>query len=193
MITMSKFFRAIIVVSAAFFVAASAYAQSTILIVDQSRILRDSEVGKHINRQIESIAKTMESEVKSAVSPLEAEGKTLQAEIQALGQAGLASRPDLKSRLTSFAGKSKKQQYEAVMKQRELAKTEAVAYQKVSKKLEEILKVVVAERNADVVIDRSAVIYGKPADVTDLVLSRLNSQMRTVAVTRERLPRQAIQ
>jgi len=79
------------------------------------------------------------------------------------------------------------------MKQRELAKTEAVAYGKVSKKLEEILKVVVAERNADVVIDRSAVIYGKPADVTDLVLSRLNSQMRTVAVTRERLPRQAIQ
>jgi len=193
MITMSKAIRAIMVVTAAFFMTASAYAQSTILIVDQSRILRDSEVGKHINRQVESIGRTMEAEIKSAVSPLEAEGKSLQAEIQALGQTGLASRPDLQSRWTSFAGKTKKQQYEAMMKQRELAKTEAVAYQKVSQKLEEILKVVVAERNADVVIDRSAVIYGKPADVTDLVLSRLNSQMRTVAVTRERLPRQAIQ
>jgi len=99
MITPTKVLKTFIAVTAAFFMTAAAYAQSTILIVDQSRLLRDSEVGKHINRQVESIAKTMEAEVKSAVSPLESEGKSLQAEIQALGQAGLASRPDLKSRL----------------------------------------------------------------------------------------------
>lgn len=187
---MSNLYRTIIAAAAALLVTASAFAQSTILVVDQGRILRESEVGKHINRQLESIAKTMESELKSAVSPLEAEGKTLQAEIQALGQANLATRPDLQSRLQNFAGKSKTQQVEAVIKQRELQQTERVAFAKVSQQLEGILKVVVAERNADVVIDRSAVIYGKPADVTDLVLSRLNSQMRTVQVTRERLPRQ---
>lgn len=187
--TMSNLYRAIIAVTAAFLMTATAFAQSTILVVDQTRILRESEVGKHIKRQIESIGKSMETELKSAISPLEVEGKTLQAELKALGKTDISTRPDLKSRLTSFAGKSQKQQLEAAYKQRELAKTEAVAYRKVSQKLEEILKVVVAERNADVVIDRSAVIYGKPADVTDLVMSRLNSQMRTVAVVRERLPR----
>lgn len=187
---MSKLYRTVIAAVATLLVTVSAFAQSTILVVDQTRILRESEVGKHINRQLESIANTMEAELKSAVSPLEAEGKTLQAEIQALGTSDLSTRPDLKSRLNNFAGKSQQQQLEAAIKQRELAKTEAVAYRKVSQRLEEILKVVVAERNADVVIDRSAVIYGKPVDVTDVVLSRLNSQMRTVQVTRERLPRQ---
>jgi len=187
--TMSKLYRAMIAAGAAMVISATAFAQSTILVVDQNKILRDSEVGKHIARQIESIGKTMESELRSAISPLEAEGKNLQNELKALGQTDLSTRPDLKSRLNSFAGKSQKQQLEAAYKQRELAKTEAVAYRKVSQKLEEILKVVVAERNADVVIDRSAVIYGKPADDTDLVLSRLNSQLRTVPVTRERIPR----
>ncbi len=189
---LSKFGRVILSAAAAILMTASAYAQSTILIVDQSKILRESEVGKHINRQLESIGKTMESELKAAISPLESEKNSLIAEIKALGGTNISTRPDLQSRRNSLAVNTQKQKYEAVMKQRELAKTEAVAYQKVSKTLEEILKVVVAERNADVVIDRSAVIYGKPADVTDLVLSRLNSQLRTVQVTRERLPRQAI-
>jgi len=189
---LSKFGRVILSAAAAILMTASAYAQSTILIVDQSKILRESEVGKHINRQLESIGKTMESELKAAISPLESEKNSLIAEIKALGGTNISTRPDLQSRSNSLAVNTQKQKYEAVMKQRELAKTEAVAYQKVSKTLEEILKVVVAERNADVVIDRSAVIYGKPADVTDLVLSRLNSQLRTVQVTRERLPRQAI-
>jgi len=186
----SKIYRGAIAISAGLLMTAAACAQSTILVVDQTRLLRDSEVGKHINRQVESIAKTMESELKAVNSPLESELKSLQSEMQALGsREALNARPDLQSRLTSLAGKSQKQQLEARYKQRDLAKTEAVAYSKVSKKLEEILKVVVAERNADVVIDRSAIIYGKPADVTDVVLSRLNSQMRTVTVSRERVPR----
>ena len=69
--------------------------------------------------------------------------------------------------------------------------TEAKALQKVNNKLAEILKAIVAERNADVVLERSVVIYGDGADVTDTVISRLNSQLRTVTVTRERLPRKA--
>ena len=62
--------------------------------------------------------------------------------------------------------------------------------QKVNDRLRDILKTIVAERNADVVLERSLVIYGEPADVTDTVIQRLNSQLRTVPVTRERLPRQ---
>jgi len=187
----SKIFRATIAVTAALFMTVSAFAQSTILVVDQNRILRESEVGKHITRQLETIAKSMESELKASSSPLQSEMQSLQSEMKALGSPDLlATRPDLQSRYTSLVGKSQKQQLEARYKQRELAKTEAVAFQKVTAQLENILKVIVAERNADVVFDRSVVIYGKPVDVTDTVLSRLNSQLRTVPVNRERLPRQ---
>ncbi len=187
---MSKVYRASIAFAATALISASAFAQSTILVVDQSRLLRDSEVGKHIQRQLQSIGTSMKSELDASTSPLKSEGANLQAEIKALGSTDLSSRPDLKSRINSFAGKSQKQQMEAAIKQRELALTEAKAYQKVNEKLRGILEQVVNERNADVVIDRSAVIYGKPADVTDIVMSRLNSQMKTVSVTRERLPRQ---
>ena len=69
--------------------------------------------------------------------------------------------------------------------------TEAKAVQKVQERLRVILEAIVAERNADVVLERSLVIYGDPVDVTDTVISRLNSQMKTVPVTRERLPRKS--
>lgn len=185
----SKIYRAIIALFASILVSATAFAQSTILVVDQGKLMRESEVGKHIERQLESIAKSMKSELESAASPLKSEGKTLEAEMKALGSTDIASRPDLKSRFSNFVQKSQKQQVEAQYKQRELQITEAKAYKRVNDTLKTILQQVVSERNADVVLDRSLVIYGQPADVTDVVMSQLNSQLKTVPVTRERLPR----
>lgn len=168
-----------------------AMAQSTILIIDQQRIMRESEVGKHINRQLESIAKTMESEIKATTQPYTSERERLVTELNAIGQEGLKSRPDLQKKAQDLVARGQKAQTEAAYKQRELQVTEAKALQAVNNKLAEILKAVVAERNADVVLERSVVIYGDGADVTDSVISRLNSEMRTVTVTRERIPRQA--
>ena len=171
--------------------AAPAMAQSTILVIDQNRIMRDSEVGKHINRQLSSIAKTMESEIKTTTTPFESERTRLITELNTIGQEGLKTRPDLQKKAQDLVVKGQKAKTEAAYKQRELQITEAKALQQVNNKLADILKAIVAERNADVVLERSVVIYGDGADVTDTVISRLNSQMRTVTVTRERLPRQA--
>ena len=61
---------------------------------------------------------------------------------------------------------------------------------RVNESLATILEAIVAERNADVILDRSLVIYGgKSTDITETVISRLNSKIRTVSVVRERLPR----
>ncbi|NNE58111.1 MAG: OmpH family outer membrane protein [Hellea sp.] len=191
---MSKFYRGTIAAIATLVISVGAYAQSTILVLDQKRVIKESTVGQHIESQLDTIAQTMAAELKSSSSTLQSEANTLKSEMEALSAAGtvdFSTRPDLQSRLTTLAGKSQKQQYEAAMKERELAKTEYVAYQKVREQLRGILQQVVLERNADVVIDRSAIIYGKPADITDVVLSRLNSQMTSVQVTREHLPRQA--
>jgi len=166
-----------------------AFPQSTILIVDQARVLRDSDVGQHVKRQVESIAKQMESEIQAQVSPLSSERDKLVAELKNIGVDAL-TRPDLQKRAQDLQVKGEKSQLEAAYKQRELAITEQKAISKINKKLETIVEVIVAERNADVILDRSLVIYGgKTADVTDTVISRLNSQMRTVTVVRERLPR----
>lgn len=189
---MTKTYTLIAVFLASLVFSSSAMAQSTVLVVDQSRVLRQSDVGKHIQRQLESIAKQMGTEIKSQRSPLASERDTLVNELKNMSVEALKARPDLQRKAQSLKEKVEKAQMEEAYKQRELQVTEQKALEKVNAKLTTILEGLVKERNADVLLDRSMVIYsGKSVDVTDVVLSRLNSQMRSVSVTRERLPRTA--
>ena len=190
MSSFTLFRRAAIGFTASFMFAGAALAQSTILVVDQGRVIRDSSVGKHISTQIESIGKSMEAELKASASPIQSDRDRLMAELKNMDAAALKSRPDLQKRAQDLVQKGQKTQVEAAYKQRELQMTEAKAMKQVNEKLAKILEAIVAERNADVILDRSLVIYGgKSTDITDTVVSRLNSQMRTVSVVRERLPR----
>lgn len=182
--------RTVLGVAASFTFAGVAFAQSTILVVDQGRVIRDSSVGKHIAAQIESIGKSMESELKASASPIQSERDRLMAELKNLDASALQSRPDLQKRAQDLVQKGQKTKVEAAYKQRELQVTEAKAMKQVNEKLAAILEAVVTERNADVILDRSLVIYGgKSTDITDTVISRLNSQLRTVSVVRHREPR----
>lgn len=164
-----------------------ALAQSTILVVDTQRVLRDSEVGKHIARQLETMYKSEEATMKAKASPLESRQKSLQAQLKGKTAQQLSTNTALKSQAQAFQKDMMKVQQDAAKAQRELQMTEAEAIKRVNDRLRTILKSIVAERKADVVLERSLVIYGDGADVTDIVISRLNSQMRTVPVTRKRL------
>jgi len=184
-------FRLMIGFTASFIFAASAMAQSTILVVDTQRVLRDSEVGKHIARQLKTIGSSMEAEAKAKASPLESKGKSLEAQLKGVTPQSLQANTALQQQIKSFRQDQQAVQVDVAYKQKEMQITEAKAVQKVQERLRGILKSIVAERNADVVLERSLVIYGDPVDVTDTVISRLNAQMKTVPVTRERLPRKS--
>ena len=189
----TKFFKSLLIAGiASLTLSATAMAQSTILTIDQARVMRDSEVGKHIMRQMESIVKSMESELKASTSPLTSERDRLVNELKSLDANAVKLRPDLQKRVQDLAVKGQKQQVEAKYKQAEIQITRQKAVKKVNDRLAQILEKIVKERNADIILDRSLVIYGgKTTDVTDTAISRLNSQMRTVSVVRERLPRKA--
>ncbi len=184
-------FRAALGLIASLIFAASAMAQSTILVVDTQRVLRDSEVGKHIARQLKTIGSSMEAEAKAKTRPLESKGKSLEAQLKGKTMQSLQSDTALQAQLRTFQEDKQKVQVDLAYKQKEMQITEAKAVQKVQERLRTILKTIVAERNADVVLERSLVIYGDPVDVTDTVISRLNGQMKTVSVIRERLPRKS--
>jgi len=172
--------------------SSAAMAQTTILVVDQARVLRDSDAGKHVQRQMKSIATQMDAEIKAQVQPLASERDNLVAELKNMSMEALKTRPDLQQRAQDLQTKGQKSQVEAAYKQKELEVTRQKALNKINAKLEAILEAIVKERNADVILDRSLVIYsGKTADITDVVISRLNAQMRTVSVVRERIPRKA--
>ncbi len=189
----TKFLKSLFIAGvASLALGATAMAQSTILTIDQARVMRDSEVGKHILRQMESIAKSMDSELQASSSPITSERDRLVNELKSLDADAVKSRPDIQKRVQDLAVKGQKQQVEAKYKQAELQITKQKAVKKVNDQLAQILEKIVAERKADIILDRSLVIYGgKTSDVTDTAISRLNSQMRTVSVVRERLPRKA--
>ena len=76
------------------------------------------------------------------------------------------------------------------MKSYEFQATEQKAYAQIAKKVKEIVDQVAKERNADLVMDKNRAIYtSSSVDITSAVMSRLNSQMTTVSIVRERIPR----
>lgn len=190
----NMFIRTITRIAAGVFMAAAfagaSFAQSTILVVDTQKVLKDSLVGQHVARQLETIYTSASSEMKAKRSPLESKAKSLQAQVKTKGSVE-AIRADtaLQAQAKSLQADQQKLQKEEYYTSQELKITEAKALGQVSKRLQSIIDQIARERNADVVLEKSLVIYGGPADVTDVVISRLNSQMTTVPVTRERLPR----
>ena len=181
--------RAALGVAATLVASASALAQSTILVVDTAKVYNDSSVGQHVTRQVKSMATSTESQLKAQASPLESRAKTLESLTTGKTPQQLAQDASFKSQYESFQKDTFKLQQDAAIAQRELQITEAKARQLVTAKMKTIIDQIARERNADVVLEKQLVIYGEPADITSTVLSRLNSQMTTVPVTRERLPR----
>lgn len=167
----------------------SAVAQQ-IIVVDSAEILSKSKVGQHIDRQLKSIQSQMSSELKTMGSPIETEAKSLAAQVKGMTRETLQGRPDLAKRMAENQNKMAKFQYEGQIKEREILITRNKAFKAVGVKVESILKAIASEKGADVIMDRSTMIYMNPSiDMTQTVISRLNSQMPITPVNRERLPR----
>jgi len=179
--------------SVAFVFANNALAQSTVLVVDQARVIQTSDVGQHVSRQVVSIGKQMDAEVKAQLAPITTERDKLMVELKNMSVEALKARPDLQQRAKTYQEGQQKVELEIKYKQTELQITEKKALQKISVSLEAILKAIIDEKKADILLDRSAVIYtSATADITDEVLSRLNAQLQTVPVVRERMPRKPL-
>jgi len=168
----------------------AAFAQSTILVVDTNKVIQDSLVGQHVARQLETIYTSASSEMKAKRSPLESKAKSLQEQLKTkTSMQEVRSDAALQAQAKALQTDQQKLQVEEYYTANELKITEQKAIGQVSQRIKLIIDQIAQERNADVVLEKSLVIYGGPVDVTDTVISRLNSQMTTVPVTRERLPR----
>ena len=184
--------RLTITLCALFMITGAAQAQNAILVVDSGKVLRESSAGKSVYSQLASIQKTIESEAKSALSPLQGEKASIEAQTQGLSVAQLQSRPELAKKIKSFQEKGAKAQVEMQYKGAELQATERKALVQVSKKIDSVIAALAKERGAAGVFDKSMMLYtGSSVDVTQEVISRLNRQLPSVTVVRERLPRKS--
>jgi outer membrane protein len=169
--------------------AAPASAQTNVLIMNEERIVAESQVGQHIATRMQAIRAEMDAELQALLTPIQEESDRLNAETASLTPEAIQARPDLMQRIQTLNAQA--QQAEALRQRlaQELQATQRQAMRPVLEALQAVLQEVVAERGAQILIDRSAVVYADPSiDVSDSVIERLNQRLPTTAVNRVRLP-----
>ena len=100
----------------------------------------------------------------------------------------------LRTEVENYARKAAEFNRDRQIAAQELALTERKALIDLNNALVPILREVVAENNANVILDRSAVIFTDEAtDKTASVIAKLDAATPTIAVTRQKLPTQPAQ
>ena len=166
------------------------FAQS-VLVMNEQRILRDSAVGQHVASRLEAIATEIQSELAPQEAALQAESEALNAETAALSEEALRARPDLITRLQTLQRDATQFEQLRRLRAQELAATEQQAMSPVLPVLQEVLQAIVTERNADVLIDRSVVVFASESvDISSTAIERLNARLATTPVNRVRAPTQ---
>lgn len=166
----------------------SAFAQ-TILVVDSQKVITESKVGKHVAAQINSIETAASAEVKGKQAAVQNKAQTLSTQYDGKQQSELVNDPAFKAQYQQLQKDQQAFQAEYQKINQEMQITRQKAIVPVTKKFSEIVNKIGAERNADAVVDISSALYVSPtADITQTVLTRLDQQMTTTPVVRERLP-----
>ena len=172
-----------------------ATAQGTsVIIIDQGKIMRDSKAGKDIQTKVKGIETSMERELKPTADSLNAEGKTIEAKTANMTPEAMRADAALKTQVTNYARKAQEFNINRQIAAQELTMTERKAWSDFFTALRPILQEVVTERGAQIMLDRSEVTYADPAiDATALVISKLDAKVPTVAVVRQKMPTQPAQ
>jgi outer membrane protein len=150
-----------------------------ILVIDRTAILTRSKVGQDVARQ----TKTLSDQVKADLS---GQAKALQAQEQALSQQVAILAPDVKNqKIKDFEAKQAALQNLATKKQEMLEYSLFLANQQMAKAVEPIVKQVMQERGANMVLDRNSVVSAtdNSFDITQDVINRLDQKLTSLKVT----------
>jgi outer membrane protein len=148
-----------------------------IVVIDRSIVLRNSKVGQDIVRQINAYTLQAETDLKAQGAALARDGKAFQQ------QAAILS-ADLKNKkLKELEARRASLQSEVQKKQSLIQGGFIKARTTIELALKPILQGIMAERGANLMLDRNAVVLGTvDVDVTGLTIQRLNQKMPTLKV-----------
>ena len=173
--------------------SAASFAQG-VLVMNEQRILRESAVGQHITTRLEAIGQEIQAELQPQQAAIQSESEALNAELSALSEDAIRQRPDLAACYESLQRDAATFEQTRRIRAQELQATEQQAMRPVLPILQEVLQEIVNERNADVLIDRSVVVYAADSvDISQSAIERLNQRISTTPVNRVRVPTQPAQ
>lgn len=167
---------------------------TTAVVIDRNQIFAQSQAGQDIVRKIQGIETTMQSELKPTADELAAEGPAIEAKTQGRTREAILADAALKTEVEAYARKANDFNRRRQIAAQELALTERKALVDFNTALVPVLREVVAERSANVILDKSQVVFVDDAtDVTASVIAKLDASTPTVNVVRQKVPTQPAQ
>lgn len=166
-----------IVLATAALAATPAMADNTTGVVNVGKIMQASKAAVSVRSQLQAKQKAFQAD-------LDAKEKQLYSEDQALvKQKDSADKAAFEKKVKDFRAKAANEQRDVQAKKAQLDKAFAGALDEIQKTVLDIVKQVAAEKKLNLVVSASAALYVDPSlDITDEVLSRLDSKLPSVAV-----------
>ncbi|MGH6827793.1 MAG: OmpH family outer membrane protein [Rhizomicrobium sp.] len=155
--------------------------QLKILLIDRQAILRFSKVGQDVARQIEAYGNQARAEIAGQQKALQAEAQKVQQEVAILAADAKAKK------VAEFEAKQAALQGNAQRKEQMIQGGLLKAQQTIAQALEPILAKIMAERGANIILDKNAVVYASPQavaafDVTKPAIEQLNQKLPSLKV-----------
>jgi outer membrane protein len=148
------------------------------LVVNKAAIMQMSKAGQDIGRQVQAYAQT-------ARAQLDPQAKALRAEEEKLkGQIGGLSPDERERRVSALEAKERAFQQQAAQKDAQVKQAVAAAQKQLSAKVGPILKQIMQERHANLIVDKQAIVFGTDPsiDVSEEAIKRLDAAMPAVQV-----------
>jgi Skp family chaperone for outer membrane proteins len=154
-----------------------------ILVIDRAAILRGSVVGQNIMKQVQTLTASAENMLKGQDAALRQEGAALQQQLAILSASVKAAK------IKAFQAKQAALQQSVQTQQGLIQGGVLKARQQVEQALGPILQGIMAERGANLLLDRNAVVLGTvDVDITGVAIARLNQKLPAVKVVLTPLP-----
>ncbi len=159
--------------------ALAAPPQPKIVVLDRTALIQFSKAGQDVSKQLQTLSSQTQASLASQQKSLAAEGEKLRQEVAILGAEARKQRED------AFNAKVRNAQAGAERRQVQLQQAAAQAQGTIAKALEPIVNEIVKARGANMVVDKSAVIFASnnAFDITPDAIAKLDAQLPTVKVT----------
>jgi Skp family chaperone for outer membrane proteins len=197
----SKFLAATASSFAALAVASSAFAQAAapaaapvnhgpaltgVCIFSSQRAIASSQVGKAVDARLKTIIQQVNAELTSERTTLDNDAKALDAKKATLAQDALEQQAGaLQVRANAWQRKGQ-------LRQKEVEATEQKALGRVYQELDPAIKSVYQAKTCSLLLDRESVLLANPGmDITDTVVTALDTRIKTLTFDRERLDQAA--
>lgn len=177
--------------SVALFMAPATAVAQDVLVLDSARVLQESKAGQDMYAKIQQIGATMQSELEPEQQALQTEKQALDTKVRGKTREQIEAEPALVQQLEAYGRKLQTNAAKAEARSRELSQTENNALNAFREKVAEAAEKVRARKNGQIVLSKQVVfLSGDSVDITTEVITQLDQDTPTIAVTR--VPPQAL-